>query len=148
MSKANLERFKAEVANWFHSKRRMVNLLVGLSAVSLYEIARAYYRPVIYANGINDYHIADTVGNSLGTVATVFVLTSLLGRQQTQDYFFIRVVTISVLVYEMAHPLLGKPIDPWDMAATIIAGFGCQGLYRVIHGRRPSSLHPDQTITT
>ena len=109
---------------------------MGLGAVVLYEIARATYRPYIYSRGINDFHIADTIGNSLGTVATIFVFTSLLGRDLVQDYFMIRTVTISVAVYELAHPLLGKPIDPWDLVATISTGVFCEILYRTIR-RQP-----------
>jgi hypothetical protein len=130
-----MKRLKTEITNWLHSKRRAMNLAVGLGAVLLYEIARAYYRPYIYARGINDFHIADTLGNSLGTMATVFVFTSLLGHDIAQDFFLIRTVTISVLVYEAAHPLLGKPIDLWDMVATVLAGIVCEGLYRLLHGK-------------
>lgn len=132
-----MEAVKGEIANWLRSKRRIVNMLIGLSAVLLYEVARAYYRPFVYTHAINDFHVADTLGNSLGTIATVFVFTSLLGRQRTQDYFLLRTVAIGVLVYEMAHPLLGKPIDPWDLAATLIAGGVCEGVYRFLHGRQP-----------
>jgi len=118
----------------------MINLVIGLSAVVLYELMRAYYRPFIYSQGINDFHIADTLGNSLGTVATVFVFTSLLGRDLSQDYFMIRTVTISVLVYELAHPLLGKPIDPWDILATVLAGIFCEVLHRLIHQRPQNEI--------
>jgi hypothetical protein len=130
-----MHRLKSEIVQWMHSKRRVINMLVGISAVLLYEAARAYYRPFIYSNAINDFHIADTLGNSLGTVATVFVFVSLLGRNNSQGHFLIGSVTISVLVYELAHPLLGKPIDPMDMTATVIAGIFCAGLYRLLHGR-------------
>jgi len=99
----------------------------------LYEIARAMYRPYIYSQGINDFHIADTIGNSLGTIAAIFVFTSLLGRDLAQDYFMICTVTISVALYELAHPLLGKPIDPWDLVATIITGVFCEIIYRRIN---------------
>jgi hypothetical protein len=133
MQKLNREINKA-LAEWFHSKRRMINMAIGLGAVLLCEAARAYYRPFIYLNEINDFHIADTLGNSLGTVGTVFVFVSLLGRTKTQDIFLIRTVVISVLVYELAHPLLGKPIDPWDMAATVLTGFVCEGLHRLLYG--------------
>src|SRR5688572_4779770 len=124
---------KSEIANWFSSKRRIINLLIGLSAVVLYELARAYYRPWIYQNGINDFYIADTLGNSLGTMATIFVFVSLLGMDRAKDIFLIRTVTIAVTVYELAHPLLGKPIDPFDIIATIIAGIYSEILYRIIH---------------
>jgi len=142
-----MERLKSEIVTWLRSKRRTLNMLVGISTVLRYEAARAYYRPFIYSNAINDFHIADTLGNSLGTVATVFVFTSLLGRHSMQDYFLIRTVTISVLVYELAHPLLGKPIDFWDMAATLIAGFFCEGFYRLLHGRHQSTLSRSDTAS-
>ena len=128
-----MQKLKTEIADWLHSKHRIINLLIGLSAVVLYEIARATYRPYIYSQGINDFHIADTIGNSLGTVAAIFVFTSLLGHDLAQEYFMIRTVTISVAVYELAHPLLGKPVDPWDLAATILTGVFCEILYRRIN---------------
>lgn len=134
-----IARLKTEITSWLRSKRRIVNMAIGISAILLYELARAYYRPFIYAHGINDFHIADTLGNSLGTVANVFVFTSLFGHNRGQDFFLIRAVTIGVLVYEVAHPLLGKPIDIWDLGATVLAGFLCEGLYRLLHGRSESA---------
>jgi hypothetical protein len=139
-------KLKSEITDWLLSKRRIINMVIGLSAVLLYELARAYYRPFVYSNGINDFHIADTLGNSLGTVATVFVFTSLLGHNLTQDYFLLRTVIISVLIYEVAHPLLGKSIDPWDMVATIIAGFFCECLYRLIHREKQSTPSKIDTV--
>lgn len=116
-------------------RKRVVNLVVGLSAVLLYEAARAFYRPFVYSRGIDDFHVADTLGNSLGTVATVFVFVALLGRGGVHYYFLLRTVTLSVLVYELSHPLLGKPIDVLDLVATVLAGVCCEGLYRLLHGR-------------
>src|SRR5687767_2744706 len=100
--KFSMGSWKSEIADWLLSKRRIINMLIGLSAVMIYEVARAYYRPFIYSNAVNDFHIADTLGNSLGTVATVFVFASLLGRNSKQDHFLIRVLVISVLAYELA----------------------------------------------
>lgn len=130
-----LKRFRNEIIDWLYSKQRMINLLIGLSALVIYEVARVTYRPYIYSRGIYDFHIADTLGNSLGTVTTIFVFVSLLGRDRAQDYFLIRTVTISVLVYEVAHPLLGKPIDLWDILATVLAGVFSEILYRLVRER-------------
>ena len=130
-----LKRFRNEIIDWLYSKQRMINLLIGLSALAIYEVARVTYRPYIYSRGIYDFHIADTLGNSLGTVTTIFVFVSLLGRDRAQDYFLIRTVTISVLVYEVAHPLLGKPIDLWDILATVLAGVFSEILYRLVRER-------------
>lgn len=128
-----MQTLKTEFSNWLVSRRRVINLLIGISAVVSYEILRAYYRPWVYAQGLNDFHVADTLGNSVGTVAQVFVFISVLGQTVQQDYVLIRIVTVSVVVYELAHPLLGKPIDPWDIVATVIAGILCEALHRMIH---------------
>lgn len=137
-----LKRFRNEIIDWLYSKQRMINLLIGLSALVIYEVARVTYRPYIYSRGIYDFHIADTLGNSLGTVTTIFVFVSLLGRDRAQDYFLIRTVTISVLVYEVAHPLLGKPIDLWDIIATVLAAVFSEILYRLVH-ERPQTILPE-----
>lgn len=142
-----IKKLNEELASWAYSRRRVINMAIGITAVLLCEAARAYYRPFIYSNEINDFHIADTLGNSLGTVGAVFVFLSLLGRSSVQDHFLVRTVVISVLVYELAHPLLGKSADPWDLIATIIAGFFCEWLYRVIHERNQQDLFKSDTFS-
>ena len=125
---------KYGIVNWKLTKERIINLTVGLTAVLIYEfIARPIYRPYIYRNNINDFHVADTIGNTLGTIATVFVLIGFIGKGRSQHIFLIKTITISVALYELAHPLLGKPIDPWDILATILTGGLCLMLYKVIH---------------
>lgn len=117
------------LVEWFRSPRRMTLLASGVLAVGLYETARTWYRPFIYLSGTFDFHIADTLGNSLGTVATVLVFASIFGRTHIQSLFVLRAAAIAVAFYELAHPLLGKVIDPYDLAATVIVGFTCQYLY-------------------
>lgn len=124
----------AGLRNWRFTRERIINLTVGLSAIFIYEfLARPIYRPFIYKNNINDFHLADTIGNSLGTIATVFVLIGLIGEGRVQSIFLIKIIVISVALYELAHPLLGKPIDPWDIVATVLTGGLCLLLYRLIH---------------
>lgn len=132
------------ISKWRLTRERIANLTVGLSAVLIYEfLARPIYRPYIYKNNINDFHLADTIGNSLGTVATVFVLIGFIGQGRTQHMFLIRTIVISVVLYELAHPLLGKPIDPWDIVATLLTGGLCLLLYKLIH---PNALNKEQPI--
>lgn len=66
-------------------------------------------------------------------MATVFIFLALFGRDQSQDQFIMRAVIISVLVYELAHALLGKPIDPLYIVVTILASILCEGLYWLLH---------------
>lgn len=124
------------MSKWTLTKGRVINLTIGLSAVLIYEfIARPIYRPYIYRNNINDFHFADTIGNSLGTIAAIFVSIAFLGETRVQHLLLIKIIAISVVLYEIAHPLLGKPIDPWDIAATILTGGLCLIVYRLIHPR-------------
>ena len=132
----DIMQFRYEISMWRFSKKRAINMVVGFLALLVYEfIARPYYRPYIYANHISDFHIADTLGNSLGVVAAVFILVSLLGRQVEPNYFLINAVVIGSVLYELGHPMLGKPIDPWDVIATILSGGFCLLLYWVLHDR-------------
>ena len=129
-----LNDIKDDLSNWKLTRERIINLSIGVSAILIYEfIARPIYRPYIYRNNINDYHIADTLGNTLGTIATIFVLIGLIGSGRNQHMFLIKTITICVALYEVAHLLLGKPIDPWDIVATIITGGLCIFLYKSIH---------------
>jgi hypothetical protein len=125
---------KDGIIGWRLTRERMIYFAIGLSVVLIYEfIARPIYRPYIYTNNINDFHLADTIGNSLGTAATIFVLLSFIGQGRTQHIFLIKTITISVVLYEIAHPLLGKPIDPWDIVVTLLTGVLCLGLFKLIH---------------
>ncbi|MFN5170589.1 MAG: hypothetical protein ACK5DD_13275 [Cyclobacteriaceae bacterium] len=129
-----IDDLKQGIRHWKLTKERVINLSIGFSAVLIYEfLARPLYRPYIYRNNINDFHLADTIGNSLGTIATVFVLIGLLGKGRDQNLFLIKVITFSVALYEVAHPLLGKPIDPWDILATLLTGGLCLVLYKLVH---------------
>ena len=123
------------VFEWVRSRRRMTLLAIGLSAVGIYEVARAWYRPFVYSHGLSDFHVADTLGNSLGTVATVLVFGSIFGRSHVRTLFVLRAAAIAVAVYELLHPLLGKPIDSFDLFATVLAGLLCQGVYRWVYRR-------------
>jgi hypothetical protein len=38
-------------------------LFIAITAFSITELGRSFYRPYIYKNGIKDFHIADTIGN-------------------------------------------------------------------------------------
>jgi hypothetical protein len=125
---------KEGVYNWRLTKERKINLTIGATAILILEfLARPIYRPYIYRNHIDDFHLADTLGNSLGTVAAIFVLIGLIGQGRIQHLFLIKTITISVVLYELAHPLLGKSIDPWDIVATFVTGWLCWILYRFIH---------------
>jgi len=78
---------KDELLNWKLSKYKILNFSFAIGAFMIYEfIDRPWYRPFIYSNNINDFHIADTLGNSLGTFATVFIMISVFSHEKTKAY--------------------------------------------------------------
>jgi hypothetical protein len=129
-----LGEIKENLSTWKLTRQRVIDLSIGLGTLLLHEfIAKPYYRKYIYAHAINDFHIADTLGNTLGTIATIFVVVGLIGGDKTRNLPLIKITTIAGVVYELMQPLLGKPIDPWDVVATILTGVLCAVLYPVIH---------------
>jgi hypothetical protein len=114
-------------------RRRAINLLVGLCALVVTEAGRHLYRPFIYARNLYDFHIADTLGNSVGTVTTIFVMLAVFGRDRKFDDGILLSTTVGLVLYEIGQPLMGNPIDPWDVAATVLAGVLSAVLYRRLH---------------
>lgn len=125
---------KSEISNWKVTRKRLLYLVIGFGSLILHEfVAKIYYRPYIYSHNINDFHIADTLGNSLGTLVAIYIVIGFFGKDKTRDHFLIKMIIISMIVYELAQPLLGKPIDPWDVLATVITGGFCFLLYSIIN---------------
>lgn len=138
-----LEDLKNEAIHWRFTKYKLINLTIGLSALLFYEfVGRPYYRPYIYAHKLYDFHIADTLGNSLGTIAAIFIPIGLLTNGKTHGYSLIKLLTVSVVVYEIAQPLLGKPIDFWDILATLLSGGICFFLFKWLFGQ-PGTIRID-----
>lgn len=112
---------------------RIINGLVGALAFLATEAGREWYRPYIYANRLRDFGIADTLGNSLGTVAAVFIILTVSGKNNSGDYRLIWFLTAGLCAYELLQGPMGGSIDPNDMIATVIAGMFCKILYRFMH---------------
>jgi hypothetical protein len=128
-----IDDLRNEFINWRFTKYKLINFLIGLSALLVYEfLARPYYRPYIYSNHINDFHVADTLGNSLGTIAAIFITLALLTNDKTNGFTLIKIITASGIIYEIAQPLVGKLIDPWDILATILTGLISFVIYKLL----------------
>jgi hypothetical protein len=128
---------KNEAINWRFTKYKLINLLIGLSSLLFYEfVGRPYYRPYIYSNKFYDFHIADTLGNSFGTIAAIFIPIAVLTNNKTKAYSLIKLITATMVIYEIGQPLLGKPIDLWDILATILSGGAGFLLFRWLYGNK------------
>ena len=97
-------------------------LFIAIIAFSITELGRSFYRPYIYENKIADYFIADTIGNSFGTMTAIFMILTLSGKGTNKDWILVLIIISGLLVYELLN-LTGKTaIDINDMIATVIFG--------------------------
>ena len=93
---------------------------IGIFAYMVTELARSFYRPYIYANGIHDFHIADTIGNSAGTVTAIFMILTLSKAGRAKANQLILMVFCGLIAYEVLSATSGHRIDVWDLAATVL----------------------------
>jgi hypothetical protein len=101
---------------------KKITLFIGIAAFSITELGRSFYRPYIYANKIDDYFIADTIGNSFGTITAIFMILTLSGKGTNKDWKIVFIIIAGLLFYELLN-LTGKTsVDINDMIATIVFG--------------------------
>ena len=119
------------IAHGDYTILKKITLGIGISAFFLTEMARSFYRPYIYANDIDDWVVADTIGNSLGTLAAVFMILTMSGRGTSWDWRLVGMVIVGLIGYEMLNLVSGHALDINDVVATIIFG----GISIVVYAR-------------
>jgi hypothetical protein len=107
-------------SDYSYLKKR--TLAIGLLAFFATEMARSFYRPFVYANDINDYFIADTVGNSLGTVTAIFMVLTLSGSGTSRDWYIVALLIVGLVGYEVLSFGSYHALDVRDVEATILFG--------------------------
>lgn len=124
---------------------RIVNGVIGGSALVVTELGRTFYRPYVVSHGVRDFGIADTLGNSVGTIAAVFIILCLTGKNRSGDYQYIAFLSLGLCGYELLQGPMGGAIDPKDIVATVVACGFCLGLYRLLH-RHAFTLKRDRGV--
>jgi len=103
--------------------RRGVYMLTGGLAFLVTELGRNVYRPWVYGNGIQDWGIADTLGNSGGTMTIICLELGLINATRRQGMWLTAIVTAGLAIYELITPLLPKHVlDVKDVLATLATG--------------------------
>ena len=102
---------------------RIIYLIIAVVAFFITEAGRYIYRPFIYGNDINDYGIADSIGNSGGIVVQIFFMLAILNSPRKKVFRVIGFVTVGYVVYEILQPYLPKGVFDWnDIYGTVIGG--------------------------
>ena len=102
---------------------RIIYLIVAVFAFFITEAGRNIYRPFIYENGINDFGIADSIGNSGGIVVQIFFMLAILNSPKKKVFRVIGFITIGYIIYEILQPYLPRGVFDWkDIYGTFIGG--------------------------
>lgn len=136
------------IAHSAYTTLKKITLRIGISAFFITEMARSFYRPYIYANDINDWVVADTVGNSFGTVTAIFMILTMVGRGTSRDWRLVGMVIMGLIGYEMLNLLGDYPFDLNDVLATIVFGGISIFVYAAILARHGESTKPRESSTT
>ena len=103
--------------------RRVIYVVVFILSFFVTEIGRHVYRPIIYQNEINDFGLADSIGNLGGIIAQVFLSLALLNPNLKQGFRIIGFLIIGYVFYEIVQPILPKGTFDWkDVFGTILGG--------------------------
>lgn len=102
---------------------RVVYFGIAVLFFFLTEIGRQIYRPFVYSNNINDFGIADSIGNSGGIIVQIFFMLSILNSPKNKVFRVIVFVVIGYLLYEILQPYLPRGVFDWkDIYGTLIGG--------------------------
>lgn len=115
-------------------KFRVIYFVTFLIFFGLTEIGRYIYRPFIYENNINDFGLADSMGNLGGIIVQIFFGLALINATKKNGLRIISVFVIGLILYEAVQPILPKGVFDWkDIYGTIIGGLIGMLLFLLIH---------------
>jgi hypothetical protein len=113
---------------------RIIYLIIGMVSFLFTEFGRFVYRPYIYNNNINDFGIADSIGNSGGIVVQIFIGLALINSPYKKGFRLIALFTGGYIFYEIIQPILPKGTFDWlDIYGTLIGGIVGLLLYLLVH---------------
>lgn len=103
------------------AKIRIAFLAIATAAFIVTEFGRYVYRPFVRRNAIQDFGLADSIGNLGGIIVQIFFLCAVLNSTKIQSYRWAGFLSAGYIVYEFVQPYLPKGVFDWkDIYATII----------------------------
>ena len=102
---------------------RICYIITAITMFLITELGRHLYRPFVYKNEINDYGLADSIGNLGGIIVQIYFMLALLNSPKKQGYRVIGLIVIGYTLYEIVQPYLPRGVFDWkDIYGTIIGG--------------------------
>ena len=102
---------------------RVTYFVVFILSFILTEFGRYVYRPFIYKQNINDFGIADSVGNWGGIVAQIFFGLAIINSTMRKGVRLILLYVFGYILYEIVQPYLPRGVFDWkDIYGTLIGG--------------------------
>jgi glycopeptide antibiotics resistance protein len=113
---------------------RFIYLFFFITTFFLTEAGRYIYRPYVYENGINDFGIADSMGNLGGIVVQIFFGMMIINPFFKKGVRLIIFFVVGYIVYEILQPYLPKGTFDWlDVYGTLVGGLIAFGIFSLIH---------------
>ena len=104
-------------------RKRIIYLVITVTFFLLTEIGRNIYRPFIYSNSIEDYGIADSIGNLGGIIVQIFFSLTILNSPKKQGFRVIGFIVIGYIIYEILQLYLPRGVFDWkDIYGTVLGG--------------------------
>jgi hypothetical protein len=110
-----------------YTKKHIIAIVSGLFIAVICLILSKTYRPYIYENNINDFHLADTFPNWLAVPAGTLFLWGLFKGKET----FKKDILYGVISFILIEFLLSATIDYRDIVATLLSGGGFFSIYMI-----------------
>ncbi len=113
---------------------RVVYFITFLLSFGFTEIGRYIYRPYIYENRINDYGIADSMGNWGGIIVQIFFGLLIFNSTKKKGIRLIAFFVLGYILYEIFQLVLPKGVFDWkDIYGTFIGGGIGLLLFLLVH---------------
>lgn len=128
---------------------KMKFIISGILIAAIGLVLSHTYRPYVYENHINDYHLADVIGSIVCVPAAVLCVYGIDNRYSIKQY------TIGAAVVYIAYEFLGLfhihgTFDVYDIIAIIISSlvfYRICLLFGVSSGRLESYIRQAKSLT-
>ena len=101
---------------------RVSYLIVAILFFLITEAGRKIYRPYIYSNDIDDFGLADSIGNLGGIIVQIFFGLAILNPQNHKVLNLIAFFVGGYILYEILQPVLPRGVFDWNDVYGTFAG--------------------------